>query len=109
MAQNAMEKDSGGKFEVMKVDGGMTANSPCMQIQADILGVPVSRPVVAETTALGAALLAGVAVGAWTQDDVARRDGERARYEPKMGADERETLISDWRRAVERAGGWARG
>jgi glycerol kinase len=63
----------------------------------------------AETTALGAALLAGVAIGAWTQDDVARRDGERARFEPRMGAEERDALISQWRRAVERAGGWARG
>jgi glycerol kinase len=80
-----------------------------MQFQSDMLGVPVAVAELAETTALGAALLAGVAVGAWTQDDVAGRDGERARYEPQMDADEREALISQWRRAVEHAGGWARG
>jgi glycerol kinase len=74
-----------------------------------MLGVPIAVAELAETTALGAALLAGVAAGAWTQDDVAKRDGERARYEPGMNEDERDTLISDWRRAVERAGGWARG
>jgi glycerol kinase len=62
-----------------------------------------------ETTALGAALLAGVGVGAWTQQDVARREGERARFEPRLGDDERAALIGEWRRAVQRARGWVQG
>ena len=104
-----MEDASGRELEELRADGGATVNKWLMQFQADMLGVPIAVAELAETTALGAALLAGVAVGAWTQDDVAERDGERARYEPQMGADEREALISQWRRAVERAGGWARG
>jgi glycerol kinase len=80
-----------------------------MQFQADVLGVPIAVADMAETTALGAALLAGVGVGAWTQDDVVRREGEQARFEPRIGADERATLIDEWRRAVQRARGWARG
>ncbi len=108
-AVQAMEAASGRELEELRADGGATVNGWLMQFQADMLGVPIAVAELAETTALGAALLAGVAVGAWTQDDVAARDGERARYEPGMNEDERETLISDWRRAVERAGGWARG
>jgi len=108
-AVQAMEAASGRALEELRADGGATVNRWLMQFQADVLGVPVAVAELAETTALGAALLAGVAIGAWTQDDVARRDGERARYEPGMNEDERDTLISDWRRAVERAGGWARG
>jgi glycerol kinase len=108
-AVQAMEDASGRELEELRADGGATVNAWLMQFQADVLGVPIAVAELAETTALGAALLAGVAVGAWTQDDVARRDGERARYEPQMGADEREALISQWRRAVEHAGGWARG
>ncbi len=87
----------------------MVRNELLMQFQADILGVPIAVAEIAETTALGAALLAGVEAGAWTQSDVAARSGERARYEPKMGDDERYELIDDWRRAVTRARGWARG
>jgi glycerol kinase len=108
-AVEAMEAASGRALEELRADGGATANRWLMQFQADMLGVPVAVAELAETTALGAALLAGVAIGAWTQDDVARRDGERARFEPRMGAEERDALISQWRRAVERAGGWARG
>jgi glycerol kinase len=80
-----------------------------MQFQADVLGVPIAVAEIAETTALGAALLAGVGAGAWTQEDVAARTGERARYEPRMGDDERYGLIDDWRRAVTRARGWVQG
>ena len=68
----AMEQDSGVTLDVLKVDGGVTANELCMQIQADVLGVPVSRPVVAETTALGAAYAAGLAVGFWASTDELR-------------------------------------
>ena len=75
---DAMEKDSGVKLEVLKVDGGVTANDLCMQIQADVLGVPVSRPVVAETTALGAAYAAGLAIGFWETPTSCGRTGTRA-------------------------------
>jgi glycerol kinase len=105
----AMEAASGQELAELRADGGATANAWLMQFQADMLGVPVAVAEIAETTALGAALLAGVGVGAWTQDDVARRDGTGARYEPRMGADERDGLVAEWRRAVERGGGWARG
>ncbi|HWC27899.1 MAG TPA: glycerol kinase GlpK [Solirubrobacteraceae bacterium] len=108
-AVRAMEAASGRELEERRADGGATANGWLMQFQADMLGVPVAVAELAETTALGAALLAGVAAGAWTQDDVARREGERARYEPRIGADERAALFEQWRRAVERSGGWARG
>jgi glycerol kinase len=106
-AVHAMERVSGRALEELRVDGGATANAWLMQFQADVLGTPVAVAEMAETTALGAALLAGVGVGAWTQADVARREGEGARYEPQMGADERYALIDDWRRAVARARGWA--
>ncbi len=78
-----------------------------MQFQADILGVPVVVPEIAETTALGAAYLAGVGTGLWTIDQVRTSWRERRRYEPEMGADERASLLHDWRRAIERARAWA--
>jgi glycerol kinase len=105
----AMERVAEQPLEELRADGGATANKWLMQFQADVLGVPIAVAEIAETTALGAALLAGVGAGAWTQDDVAARSGERARYEPQMGDDERYVLIDDWRRAVTRAHGWARG
>jgi glycerol kinase len=108
-AVRAMEQASGQPLAELRADGGATANRWLMQFQADVLGVPIAVAEIAETTALGAALLAGVGSGAWTQQDVARRDGERARYEPGMGADERDALIGDWRRAVQRSRGWSRG
>ena len=108
-AVRAMEAASGQPLAELRADGGATANGWLMQFQADMLGVPVAVAEIAETTALGAALLAGVGVGAWTQDDVARRDGTGARYEPRSGGDdERDLLIEEWRRAVQRARGWAR-
>ncbi|HVF77697.1 MAG TPA: glycerol kinase GlpK [Solirubrobacteraceae bacterium] len=108
-AVQAMESASGRPLEELRADGGATENAWLMQFQSDMLGVPVAVAELAETTALGAALLAGVGVGAWTQDDVARRDATGARYEPQMGQDEREELLQQWRRAVQRSGGWARG
>ena len=90
----------------LRADGGATTNAWLMQFQADILGVPVLVPEIAETTALGAAFLAGVGIGRWTIERVAANWRERARYEPAMSADERETLQHDWRRALERARGW---
>jgi glycerol kinase len=108
-AVRAMEEASGQPLAELRADGGATSNRWLMQFQADVLGVPIAVAEIAETTALGAALLAGVGVGAWTQEDVASRDGERARYEPRIGDDERAALFEDWRRAVQRSRGWARG
>jgi glycerol kinase len=108
-AVQAMERVAEHPLEELRVDGGATANRWLMQFQADVLDVPIAVAELAETTALGAALLAGVGAGAWTQEDVAKRDGERARYEPNMSADERFALIAEWRRAVQRARGWAQG
>jgi len=91
----------------LRADGGASANAWLMQFQADILGVPVVVPEIAETTALGAAFLAGVGSGAWSFDHVRSSWRERARYEPAMPVDDREALLADWRRAVERARDWA--
>ena len=108
-AVQAMDRVADEPLAELRADGGATANGWLMQFQADVLGVPIAVAEIAETTALGASLLAGVGSGAWTQQDVARREGERERFEPRMGADERAALIDDWRRAVQRARGWARG
>jgi glycerol kinase len=107
-AVRAQEEASGERLAVLKADGGATANGWLMQFQADVLGVPVVVPEVAETTALGAAYLAGVAAGRWTVEQVGEMWCEAARYEPRMGEDERESLLAEWRRALERSRGWAR-
>ncbi len=104
---DAMAKDSGVALDVLKVDGGVTANELCMQLQADILGVPVSRPVVAETTALGAAYAAGLAVGFWSSTDELRANWqEDRRWEPTWSDEQREAGYAGWRKAVERTLGW---
>jgi glycerol kinase len=77
-----------------------------MQFQADMLGVPVVVPEIADTTVLGAAYLAGVATGTWTEDDVRSLWKESVRYEPTMDDDQRQALLADWRRALQRAGRW---
>ena len=102
-AVEAMERP----LEELRADGGATVNGWLMQFQADILGVPVTVPEVAETTALGAALLAGVGANLLTLDQVQRGGEAKARYEPRMGEDERATLVDGWRRAVQRATEWA--
>jgi glycerol kinase len=103
----AMEQDSGVELDVLKVDGGVTANSLCMQLQADILGVPVSRPVVAETTALGAAYAAGLAVGFWKDTDELRENwNEDRRWEPTWSEEQREEGYAKWKKAVERTLDW---
>ncbi|WP_346618403.1 glycerol kinase GlpK [Blastococcus montanus] len=103
----AMEKDSGVHLDVLKVDGGVTANELCMQMQADILGVPVSRPVVAETTALGAAYAAGLACGFWTNTDELRANwAEDRRWEPQWDDAQRAVGHAGWRKAVERTLDW---
>ncbi len=108
-AVRAMEAASGQPLAELRADGGATANAWLMQFQADVLGAPIAVAEIAETTALGAALLAGVGVGAWTQDDIARRDGTGAHYEPRMGVDERDALMAQWQRAVQRSRGWEQG
>jgi glycerol kinase len=106
-AVRAQETASEEHLGELKADGGAVANGWLMQFQSDVLGVPVIVPEIAETTALGAAYLAGIAVGQWTADQVAAMWRESTRYEPRMGADEREALLVDWHRAVERSTGWA--
>ena len=94
-------------FEEMRVDGGMTGNELLMQFQADVLGVPVIRPAVTETTALGAAYAAGLAVGFWKdRGELKERWAEDKRWEPQMDADEREAGLAKWRKAVERSLDW---
>jgi len=103
----AMEKDSGVTLEVLKVDGGVTANELAMQIQADVLGVDVSRPVVAETTALGAAYAAGLAVGFWNDTDELRANwNEDKRWSPQWDDERREEGYAQWKKAVERTLDW---
>jgi glycerol kinase len=103
----AMEQDSGVHVEVLKVDGGVTANDLCMQLQADILGVPVSRPVVAETTALGAAYAAGLSAGFWRDTSELRANWrEGRRWEPTWSEDRRASGYAGWKKAVERTLDW---
>ncbi len=103
----AEEAAAGRRLAELKADGGATANRWLMQFQADVLGAPVSVPEIAETTALGAAYLAGVATGRWSAAQVAAMWREGARYEPRMEAGERERLLAEWHRAVDRSRGWA--
>jgi glycerol kinase len=106
-AVRAQEAASGERLAVLKADGGAVANAWLMQFQADVLGAEVSVPEIAETTALGAAYLAGIATGRWTTEQVGEMWREAARYEPAMGAGEREALLGQWSRALQRAKGWA--
>jgi glycerol kinase len=108
-AVRAQEAASGESVPALKADGGAVHNSWLMQFQADVLGAPVVVPEVAETTALGAAYLAGIATGLWTAEQVREMWREAAAFEPRMPETEREELIGRWREAVERARGWARG
>jgi glycerol kinase len=104
---DAMEQDSGVHLEVLKVDGGVTANDLCMQLQADILGVPVSRPVVAETTALGAAYAAGLATGFWSTTEELRVNwNESKRWLPEWAEEQRASGYLGWKKAVERTLNW---
>lgn len=104
----AMNADSGIAVRALRVDGGAVRNDFLMQFQADVLGVAVQRPVVTETTALGAAYLAGMAVGYWaSQEEIAAQWAVERTFEPRMSADERDSLYAGWQRAVERARRWA--
>ncbi|WP_280268884.1 glycerol kinase GlpK [Nocardia wallacei] len=103
----AMQADSGVELDVLRVDGGVTANELCMQLQADFLGVPVSRPVVAETTALGAAYAAGLAVGFWKDtDELAQNWQESKRWTPTWTDEQRERGYARWKKAVSRTLDW---
>ena len=105
---DAMQTDSGIELQALRVDGGATASNIMMQFQADMLGVNVERPEVTETTALGAAYLAGIAVGLWTQANVVSKSVIERTFEPQMDVDERRRRYRGWRRAVERSMDWAR-
>jgi glycerol kinase len=103
----AMCAASGREVAELRVDGGAAAADLLLQVQADQLQVPVSRPVVQETTALGAGFVAGLAAGVWTPDDLAERWQLDRRFEPAAGRDEVDERHGRWLRAVERSRGWA--
>jgi glycerol kinase len=104
---DAMNADSGVPLTALKVDGGMVFNDTLMQFQADILGVPVIRPTVAETTALGAAYAAGLAVGFWAKvEDLRANWGKDKEWKPEMAKAEREKLFKGWKKAVTRTFDW---
>jgi glycerol kinase len=104
---DAMNADSGVDLTALKVDGGMVFNNTLMQFQSDILGVPVIRPKVAETTALGAAYAAGLAVGFWSNTDEMRANWQVDHtWEPAMSADKRAELYKGWKKAVTRTFDW---
>jgi glycerol kinase len=105
-AVRAQNTALGTRLTELRVDGGATANAWLMQFQSDMLGVPVVVPEIADTTVLGAAYLAGVATGTWTEEDVKSLWTESKRYEPGKSDDERQALLSDWRRALQRSGRW---
>jgi len=106
----AMEADAGIKLKELRVDGGASANDLLMQLQADLLGVPVVRPKVSETTALGAAYLAGLAVGFWkSQADIARQWQEDKRFTPSMRVADRKRIAAGWARALDRSREWEQG
>ncbi len=104
---DAMAADSGEALTLLKVDGGMTANNLLMQFQADVLDAPVVRPAIAETTCLGAAYAAGLAVGFWPDLDTLRGHWRQdAAWRPAMAADVRTREFAQWNKAVERTKGW---
>ena len=105
---HAMEEDTGIALENLRVDGGASANRFLMQFQSDMIGRAVLRPGVAETTAMGAAFLAGLAVGVWRDLDEIRATWKpQERYEPKMEQQQRQKLLRGWHKAVDRARNWA--
>ena len=107
---DAMQRDAGEKLSELRVDGGAAANDLLMQFQADILGVPVVRPKVLETTALGAAYLAGLAVDLWdSPEDLAARWQAERRFEPRMERYKADELLARWRDAVARSKNWTPG
>jgi glycerol kinase len=102
----AMQEDSGVKLSALKVDGGACANNILMQFQADILGTIVERPEVIESTAMGAAYLAGIQVGLWKKNDIIKTRKVQRQFTPQMNDTMRQQLYSGWKKAVERTMGW---
>ncbi|HVE52360.1 MAG TPA: FGGY-family carbohydrate kinase, partial [Ramlibacter sp.] len=106
---SSMSRDAGIPRTELRVDGGASRNNLLMQMQADFLGVPVVRPQVTETTALGAAYLAGLATGYWADPaEIGRQWQADRRFEPRLGERERLAKLARWREAVDRAKGWTR-
>ena len=103
-----MEGDTGERLTELRVDGGAAVMDVLCQLQADLLGIPVRRPRHTETTALGAAFLAGLGAGLWTEADLAGLWKLERDFEPRMSRDEADTMQSRWRRAVERSRSWER-
>jgi glycerol kinase len=104
---HAMQSDSGIKLKELRVDGGACANNLLMQFQADVLGVPAVRPRVAETTALGAAYLAGLAVGYWKNPaEIAKQWQAERTFKPGMKSAQRQKLLAGWNKALGRAKSW---
>lgn len=104
----AMEKDAGLTLTELRVDGGASKNNLLLQMQADILGIPVTRPKIVETTALGAAYLSGLAVGLWSStSDISALWQEDKRFEPQWSDAQRKTKRARWHQAVERAKSWS--
>jgi glycerol kinase len=104
-----MRQDAPGLLNELRVDGGASRNDLLMQFQADLLGVPVQRPQITETTALGAAWLAGLAVGFWSSEaELAQQWRPAARFEPAIGKSQAAERLAEWSRAVARARDWAR-
>jgi len=103
---NAMQEDSGVTLASLKVDGGACANNILMQFQADILGTDVERPHVIESTAMGAAYLAGIQAGVWKKNDIVKNRVIEKRFKPGMSVDVCDKLYKGWKKAVERTKGW---
>jgi glycerol kinase len=103
-----MEEDSKVKLHQLKVDGGMVVNDFLMQFQADILGIPVIRPKITETTSLGAAYAAGLATGIWhSTEELSSKWAADKSWQPTMNLENKEKLYAGWRKAVQRSCGWA--
>jgi glycerol kinase len=103
---DAMERDMGARLSELRVDGGAAVMDVLCQFQADLLGIPVRRPRQTETTALGAAFLAGLGAGLWTAADLEGLWKLDMEFEPRMSRDQADSLQSRWREAVERSRGW---
>ena len=103
-----MEQDTGIHLRELRVDGGASANNFLMQFQSDIMGCAIRRPMIRETTALGAAYLAGLATGVWSDlDDIRAQWTLDQVYQPDMAPEDRERLLAGWQKAVQRASAWA--
>ena len=104
---DAMVADSGVPMQEMRVDGGITANSFCMQLQADVMGIDITRPLIGETTALGAAYAAGLAVGFWSSTDEVRKQWQQSRrWNSTSTPEQRAVGYAGWKKAVERTLNW---